>query len=39
MIGRWEWFFPFMSSYILLGFGMERVIGWCGIFLRGGALK
>jgi len=38
-IGRSKWFFPFMSSYILLGFGMGRLIGLCGIFLRGGALK
>jgi hypothetical protein len=28
-----------MNSYTLLGFGMGRLIGWCGIFPRGGILK
>jgi hypothetical protein len=38
-IERWKWFFPFMSICILIGFDMKRLTGWCGISLRGGALK
>jgi hypothetical protein len=33
-IGGWKWFFPFMSSYILLGFDMKRLIGWWNLSKR-----